>query len=95
MIVRLLTEDHLESLSLKGGCRGSAESTLVKMPHCWKSHAQAQIVKISARMDIQSVIWTPELLLQQDCHLVEQTSSNRREPVDNECLPGKIATLRP
>ena len=27
-------------LSLKGGCTGSSESTLVKMPHCWKSHAQ-------------------------------------------------------
>ena len=34
MTVRLLTEDNLESLSLKGGCTGSSESTLVKMPHC-------------------------------------------------------------
>ena len=37
MIVKLLTEQHLELLSLKGGCTGSYESTLVKMPHCWKS----------------------------------------------------------
>ena len=29
---------------LKGGCRGSYESTNVKMPHCWKSHAAAQII---------------------------------------------------
>ena len=29
MIVKLLTEHHLEFLSLKGGCRGSFESTLV------------------------------------------------------------------
>ena len=36
MIVKLLTEHHLWCLSLKGGCRGSSESTLVKMPHCWK-----------------------------------------------------------
>ena len=43
MIVKLLTEHHLEFLSLKGGCRGSSESTLVKMSHCWKSHATAQI----------------------------------------------------
>ena len=42
MIVKLLTEHHLEFLSLKGGCRGSSESTHVKMPHCWKSHALAQ-----------------------------------------------------
>ena len=31
MIVKLLTEHHLEFLSLKGGCRGSSESTHVKM----------------------------------------------------------------
>ena len=37
MSVKLLTENNLEFLSLKGGCRGSSESTLVKMPHCWKS----------------------------------------------------------
>ena len=35
MSVKLLTEHHLEFLSLKGGCVGSSESTLVKMPHCW------------------------------------------------------------
>ena len=39
MIVKLLTEHHLEFLSLKGGYRGSFESTHVKMPHCWKSNA--------------------------------------------------------
>ena len=31
MIVKLLTDQHLEFPSLKGGCRGSFESTLVKM----------------------------------------------------------------
>ena len=29
MIVKLLTEHHLEFLRLKGGCRGSSESTFV------------------------------------------------------------------
>ena len=43
MNVKLLTEHHLEFLSLKGGCTGSSESTLVKMPHCWKSHVTAHI----------------------------------------------------
>ena len=43
MIVKLLTEHHLEFLSLTGGCRGSSESTLVKIPHCWKYHALAQL----------------------------------------------------
>ena len=42
MIVKLLTEHHLEFLSVKGGCTGSSESTLVKMSNCWKSHVTAQ-----------------------------------------------------
>ena len=42
MIVKLLTEHHLEFRRLKGGCRGSSESTLVKMSNCLKSHAAAQ-----------------------------------------------------
>ena len=41
MSVKLLTKLHLEFLSLKGGCTGSSESTLVKKPHCWKSHVMA------------------------------------------------------
>ena len=43
MSVKLLTEHHLEFLSLKGCCKGLSESTLVKMSHCWKSHAAAHI----------------------------------------------------
>ena len=43
MIVKLLNEYHLQFLSLKGGCRGSSEYTLVEMPHCWKSHATAHL----------------------------------------------------
>ena len=43
MNVKLLTEYKLEFLSLKRGFTGSSESRLVKMPHCWKSHAAAQI----------------------------------------------------
>ena len=48
MIVKLLTEHHLEFLSLKGGCRGLSESTLVKMSNCWKSHAATQLVCVDA-----------------------------------------------
>ena len=33
----------LEFLSLKGGCRGSFESTHVEMPHCLKYHALAHL----------------------------------------------------
>ena len=43
MTVQLITTQRLEFLILKGGCTGSSDSTIVKMPHCWKSRATAQI----------------------------------------------------
>ena len=43
MGVKLLSEHHLEFLRLKGGYTGSSESTLVKMPHCLKSHVTAHL----------------------------------------------------
>ena len=46
MIVKILTVDHLEFLSLKGGCRGSSESTHVKMSNCWKYHAAAHLLHV-------------------------------------------------
>ena len=56
MIVELLTEHHLEFLSLKGGCRGSSESTLVKMSNCWKSHAAAHFI-LMAISSIRHMVW--------------------------------------
>ena len=44
MSVKLLTGHHLEFLSLKGGCTGSSESKLVKMPHCLKSFVGAHLL---------------------------------------------------
>ena len=44
MTVKLLTEQHLEFLSLKAGFTGSPESTLVKMPHCLKSRVVAHFL---------------------------------------------------
>ena len=49
MVVKLLTKHHAEFLHLKGGCRGSSESTLVKMPNCWKSHPLAHMCLIGFR----------------------------------------------
>ena len=43
MNTKLLTKHNLEHLSLKGGCRGSSESTLIKMLHCWKYHVATQL----------------------------------------------------
>ena len=50
MIVKLLTEHHLEFLNLKGGCTDSSESTLVKMPHCWKSPVGAHLKQTTQQM---------------------------------------------
>ena len=43
MTVKLAIEYHLEFLSIKGVYTGSFESTLVKMPLCWKSHVMAHM----------------------------------------------------
>ena len=43
MTLRLQTEHHFGFLSLKGGCTDSSESTLIRMMHRWKSHAEAHI----------------------------------------------------
>ena len=63
MIVKLLTEHHLEFLSLTGGCGGSSESTLVKMSNCWKSQSTAQLSfvqqDIGSLFDRQKHIYSP------------------------------------
>ena len=43
MSVKLLTENPLEFLSLRGGFTGSSESILVKIPHFWKSRVAVHI----------------------------------------------------
>ena len=49
MSVKLLTEHHLEFQSLKGGCIGSSESTLVKIPHCYRNHMSGLIVVVGTQ----------------------------------------------
>ena len=50
MTVKRLTKHPLEFLTLKEGCTGSSESTLVKMSNCWKSHVMAHfMIKINVR----------------------------------------------
>ena len=46
MTIKLLTEYYLVLLNLKGGYTDSSESTLVKSPHCWKSHVMAHMVNV-------------------------------------------------
>ena len=69
MIVKPLNEYHLTCLSLKGGCRGSSESTLVKMSNCWKSHAAAQIILLQTTKQMMKsimsvlVVWMSQTLM--------------------------------
>ena len=46
MIVKILTEHHLEFLSLKEGCTGSSEYIHVKCHIVGKSRGTAQIILI-------------------------------------------------
>ena len=55
MIVKLLVEHHLGFLSLKGGRRGSSESTHGKMPHCWKAHALAHLPLMMPVLDVEGL----------------------------------------
>ena len=61
MIVKLLTEHHLDFLSLKGGCRGSSEPTIVKMSNCWKSYVTAHIIngppELYGKFHLISIKW--------------------------------------
>ena len=56
MSVKLRPDNNLEFLSLKGGCTGSSESTLVKMPHCWKSHVMAHIDQGSVFLTLRAFL---------------------------------------
>ena len=64
MSVKLLNEHHLEFLSLKRGCTALSESTLVKMPHCWKSHVMAQLLShLMAKAAVHNAVIVYLLLL--------------------------------
>ena len=96
MIVKLLTEHHLEFLSLKGGCTGSSVSTHVKMAHCWKSHEMAHLIQHIPGMlrkeqdvSIEDEIPVPKVV--QSCPVVtkktwEPVKSRPCSAIDNRIL---------
>ena len=59
MSVKLLTEHHLEFLSIKGGCTGSSETTLVKITHCWKSRYGSNMILHKKKNCLQHML--PEI----------------------------------
>ena len=57
MIVKVQTEHHFECLSLKEGCRGSSESTHIKMLHVGhKQKAPNQIGRCSTPVEYKEII---------------------------------------
>ena len=87
MIVKLLTEHYLEFLSLKAGCRGSSESTYVKMPHCWKFHALAHLIRsqfTSSIPNISGLSWLSNMRL-------DKYGSLNREPASISNWTNKTA----
>ena len=76
MSVKLLTEHHLQFLNLTGGCTDSSESTLVKMPHCCKSHVTAHLF-----IDFRALSNIPTFIVigvgqSVDTHVVDQIASS-------------------
>ena len=70
----ILTEHHLEFQSLKGGCTGSSESTLVKIPHCWKSHGAAHLLMNEEKIKKQQQINQLTLTTKHNVSKAERTS---------------------
>ena len=62
MNTKLLSEHQLEFLCLTGCRTGSSDPTLVKIPHCWKSHVMALLCCF-----FRLIVLTFELLFQIDC----------------------------
>ena len=94
LTVKLLTEHHLEFLNLKGGYTGSPESTLVKMPHCWKSHVTAQCWK----SHVTAQCWKSHVTAQKFKQTMEILITYDQTPnyafwVCTVCIPPKKNTI--
>ena len=55
MTLELLNERRLDFLSLMRGCKGSPESTILKIPQCWKSHVVAYITLVIVCRDFNYI----------------------------------------
>ena len=67
MIVKLLTEQHSEFLSLKGGCRGSSESESNTLVKCNIVVRRKIICRIYPHLDYLSIV-----VLYSNCKLLYQ-----------------------
>ena len=95
MTIKLLTEHYLEFLNLTGGSIGSSEATLVKIPHCWKSHVVAKIrlhhlqnTKVTLFFTFIHFLFTiiiAELYVQSAVFLLQQSSPTLKYTRQESC----------
>ena len=69
MSVKLLTKHDLKFLSLKGGSTGSSESSLIKIPHCWKSIVTAHMESTSKHIISNIPAWCHACVAASGCHV--------------------------
>ena len=93
MNVKLLNKQHLEFLSLKGGCICSSESTLVKMQHCLKSHVAAHF-SFCPQMKCGLLGWNSLNAFRiANCEYPDQTASSWSALFDWAFLKGDQITI--
>ena len=85
MSVKLLAEHHLVFLRLRGGYAGSSESTLVKLLHCWISHATAQLL-LDNVISIIIIVFKCFTFLTTNEHMAPRTQVNLRKQNNNSKL---------
>ena len=97
MNINILCEHHLEFLSLKGGCTGSSESTLVKIPHCWKSHVAVHFYSVlqeeHGKSERKYLDFLDILLTAKDENGVGLTPIEIRNEVDTFLFEGRLTYL--
>ena len=69
-----MTEHDLEFLCLKEGFTGSSESTLVKMPHLWKSCVTAHISNEGSYMRVHVLLNLLMVLMRSNARLAKHLS---------------------
>ena len=84
--VKLLTEHHMKFLSLKGGCTGSSGCTVIKMPHCWKSHVTAHLIHFRLFETNDEVRGMFAKVIKNLNNVVCATSKASDQPAHTRCL---------
>ena len=78
MIVKLLTEQRLEFLSLKGGCTGSSESIFVKNATLLEMTCRGSIILVSIQYNMGLIVGVSDQVMLKPACSATETSYNLR-----------------